>query len=76
MSTALRNAAHREGTLARPIEHQTVKLPSDMFLWAAVGSIVVSLALQVFRKKEESNFAGQRVPMFLMLGLYNKIVEE
>ena len=76
MSTALRNADHREGTLARPIEHQTAKLPSDMFLWTAVGSIVVSLALQVFRKKEESNFAGQRVPMFLMLGLHNKIVEE
>src|SRR4051812_32787799 len=36
---------HREGTVARTIEQQTAKIPSDVFLWAAIGSIGVSLAL-------------------------------
>jgi hypothetical protein len=76
MRTALRNADQREGTLARTIEQQTAKVPSDVFLWAALGSIAVSLGLQVFSKKDESNFVGQWVPTFLMLGLYNKIVKE
>ena len=29
---------HSEGTVARLIEEQTAKLPSDVFLWAAVGT--------------------------------------
>jgi len=37
---------HREGTVARTIEEQTAKLPSDLFLWAAGASIVGSLLLQ------------------------------
>jgi len=36
---------HREGWVARSIEQQTAKLPSDAFLWAAVGSIAASLVL-------------------------------
>lgn len=76
MRTSLRSADHREGTLARAIEHQTAQLPSDTFLWAAVGSMVVSLGLQVMQKKEVSNFIGQWAPTFLILGLYNKIVKE
>jgi hypothetical protein len=30
---------HREGPVARAIEKQTAKLPSDAFLWAAGASI-------------------------------------
>jgi hypothetical protein len=75
MRAAPRNTDHREGTLARIIEHQTAKVPSDVFLWAAVGSIAVSLGLQAFSKKKESNFVGQWAPTFLVLGLYNKIVK-
>src|SRR4051812_5257048 len=37
---------HTEGMLARMIEEQTAKLPSDLFLWAALGSIGCSLFLQ------------------------------
>ena len=29
---------HTEGMVARTIEQQTAKLPSDIFLWAAFGS--------------------------------------
>jgi hypothetical protein len=66
---------HSEGVVARTIEEQTAKLPSDTFLWAAGASIAGSLLLQFSGKKEESLFVGQWAPTFLILGLYNKLVK-
>jgi hypothetical protein len=65
----------REGPVAKGIEKRTAKIPSDVFLWAAGASILGSLALQVTRHREESNFVGQWAPTFLILGLYNKLVK-
>lgn len=65
----------REGGLARPIERYTAKLPSDLFLWAALGSIAASLSLQIAGRKHRSLFVGQWAPTFLILGLYNKLVK-
>jgi hypothetical protein len=61
--------------VAKAIEQQTAKLPSDTFLWAAVGSIGLSLALQLMGKQQVSNFVGQWAPTLLILGLYNKLVK-
>ena len=69
------NPSHDEGSVAKAIESQTAKLPSDLFLWAAFGSMAGSLALQMMGKKEQSNFVGQWAPTLLILGLYNKIVK-
>lgn len=69
------NDSHSEGMVAKAIESQTAKLPSDLFLWAAFGSMAGSLALQMMGKKEQSNFVGQWAPTLLILGLYNKIVK-
>ena len=66
---------HREGPIARSIEQQTAKLPSDTFLWAALGSIGVSLVLKMMEKDETANFIGQWAPTLLILGLYNKLVK-
>ena len=66
---------HQEGTVARSIEQQTAKLPSDTFLWAALGSIGISLALQVSGKEKAANFVGHWAPTLLILGVYNKIVK-
>ncbi len=66
---------HSEGMVARAIEEQTAKLPSDIFLWAAGASIVASLVLQCSHRKQESQFVGQWAPTFLILGLYNKLVK-
>jgi len=66
---------HTEGTVARMIEEQTAKLPSDLFLWAAGASIVGSLMLQMSGRKEDANFVGQWAPTLLILGLYNKLVK-
>ena len=68
-------AQQTEGTVARTIEEQTAKLPSDIFLWAALGSIGVSALLQVSGKQKVSLFVGQWVAPFLLLGVYNKIVK-
>jgi len=67
---------HTEGIVARSIEEQTAKLPSDTFLWASLGAMATSLIFQSLGKKEESLFVGQWAPTFLILGLYNKIVKE
>lgn len=69
------NEEHTEGPVAKAIEHQTAKLPSDTFLWLAVGSIAASATLQILGKKETSNFVGQWAPTLLILGLYNKLVK-
>jgi hypothetical protein len=64
-----------EGRVARGIEAQTSKLPSDAFLWAAFGSIMGSFVLQAMGKKDESNFVGHWAPTLLILGMYNKMVK-
>ena len=66
---------HREGLVARSIEQQTAKLPSDLFLWAALGSIGLSLFFQYTGDERKANFVGHWAPTFLLLGLYNKLVK-
>jgi hypothetical protein len=66
---------HREGPVARAIEQQTAKLPSDTFLWMAGGCIASSLALKIMGRDHDSEFVGQWVPTLLILGLYNKLVK-
>jgi hypothetical protein len=70
------HSGYGEGRLARTIEEQSAKLPSDVFLWAAVGSMGVSAALQLTGKRHASLFVGQWAPAFLLLGIYNKLVKE
>jgi hypothetical protein len=67
--------SQREGSVARTIEQQTAKLPSDVFLWAALGSISASLVLAIVGDQKRANFVGQWAPTFLLLGLYNKMVK-
>lgn len=66
---------HSEGPVAKAIEKQTSKLPSDLFLWAALGSMAASATLKVLQKDKTALFVGQWAAPFLLLGLYNKIVK-
>src|SRR5215469_11860676 len=66
---------HSEGPVARAIEQHTAKLPSDTFLWAALGSMGASLALGIAGRDKASTFVGQWVPTLLVFGLYNKLVK-
>lgn len=66
---------HQEGIVARAIEEQTAKLPSDTFLWLAGGAIAASLTLKIMGQDKTALFVGQWAPTFLILGLYNKLVK-
>ena len=71
----LKNMGHEEGRVAKAIEEQTSKLPSDIFLWASMGAMGVSLALKIMGQKHTALFVGQWAAPFLLLGIYNKIVK-
>ena len=73
--TANFNPEHKEGKVARTIEEQTAKLPSDIFLWASLGSMGASLVLKVLKQNHTALFVGQWAAPFLLLGIYNKLVK-
>ena len=68
--------SHAEGRIAKTIEDQTAKLPSDTFLWLAVAAMTTSATLQMLGNKHVSLFIGQWAPTFLIFGLYNKMVKQ
>ena len=68
--------AHSEGRVAKTIEDQTAKLPSDAFLWMAIGAMAASASLQMMGNRHVSLFVGQWAPTFLIFGLYNKLVKQ
>jgi hypothetical protein len=70
------NPEHKEGQVASAIEEQTAKIPSDVFLWAALGSMAISLTLKLARQQHTSLFVGQWAAPFLLLGIYNKLVKQ
>jgi len=75
MVKAQPNRRHSEGPIARSIEEETAKLPSDAFLWAAGAAVGTSLALRLMGRSQTSTFVGQWVAPILICGLYNKMVK-
>lgn len=76
--TSMQNEVNRgpsEGRVAVALEKQTSRLPSDFFLWTAIGSMAGSLVLAMSGRQKLANFVGQWVPTMLIFGLYNKIVK-
>jgi hypothetical protein len=67
--------APREGEVAKRIERTTSQVPSDTFLWAALGAVGASLLLRTARQKNASLFIGQWVSPLLLFGVYNKLVK-
>ena len=70
-----RNPEHKEGRVAKAIEQQTAKLPSDLWLWASIGSMAASLYYQYKGERDQSLFIGQWAAPLLLLGVYNKLVK-
>jgi len=66
---------HSEGRVARAIEYQTARLPSDTFLWAAIGSMAAAALFQLRDEKHLSLFIGQWAAPLMLMGLYNKLVK-
>ena len=65
----------QEGEVAKTLEKQTAKIPSDIYLWAALGTMAFSLGLFVSKRTKASMFVGQWAPSILIIGLYNKLVK-
>lgn len=64
-----------EGMVTKAIEKQTAKVPSVVYLAAALASMAGSLTLKLMGRKNTALFVGQWAAPFLLLGLYNKIVK-
>jgi hypothetical protein len=58
------------------LESITAKIPSSVFLGAAIASILGSAALKFTDKRHGALFIGQWVAPFLILGIYNKMVKQ
>jgi hypothetical protein len=71
----VRRAEHQEGMLARLIEQQTAKVPSDWFLLAAIAAMSGSLLLEVRGRSRLSRFVGMWPTPLLTMGIYNKLVK-
>ncbi len=65
-----------EDQVTAAIENVTSKIPSSVYLGAAIASILASVSFQAAGKKHEALFVGQWVAPFLILGLYNKMVKQ
>ena len=66
---------HAEGSFTRLIEQQTSKIPSSVFLTAALGAMTASLVLELLGKHRLSRFIGMWPPTLLTTGVYNKLVK-
>ena len=58
------------------LESTTGRIPSSVFLGAALVSILGSVAFKAAKKHPEALFIGQWVAPFLLLGVYNKMVKQ
>lgn len=72
----MENSTSKEDIITTSIEKQTVKLPSDTFLFAAMGVAAISLALKCTGNDRNASFVGQWVAPILIMGVYNKIVKQ
>lgn len=64
-----------EGQMTKEIEQKTSKIPSVVFLGAAIAAMGVSAGLKCMCKDKTALFIGQWAAPFLLLGIYNKIVK-
>jgi hypothetical protein len=66
----------QEDQVTSAIEKVTAQAPSSLYLGLALGSMAVSIALQLSNRKHESLFVGQWAAPFLLMGIYNKMVKQ
>lgn len=66
---------HSEGGMTRMIEQETARIPSSLFLAAAICSMIASAVFELTGKTRWSRFVGMWVPTLLITGVYNKMVK-
>lgn len=66
---------HAEGGITRMIEQETARIPSSVFLAAAVASMLASVVFEIMGNTRLSRFVGMWAPTLLITGVYNKMVK-
>lgn len=66
---------HSEGEVAKTIEKETAKMPSDIFLWTGLSCLGASALLRAVGLTSLGQFFGQVAAPVLIMGLYNKLVK-
>jgi hypothetical protein len=66
----------KEDRFTGSIETGTARVPSTVFLGAALGSMAASLVLKISGKDHWALFVGQWAAPFLIMGNYNKMVKQ
>lgn len=66
---------HAEGRITRLIEQQTARIPSDIFLFAALAAMGTSLTLELMGRERPSRFIGMWPAPLLVMGVYNKLIK-
>lgn len=69
------NPERKEGPVAKAIESQTSRIPSDVFLWTAIGTMAASLVLKLTKRDHTALFVGMWAAPILLFGVYNKLVK-
>lgn len=72
----MENSATKENVTTKAIEKQTKKIPSDVFLFTAIGTMAISLTLKCLGRGRDSAFVGQWAAPILIMGVYNKLVKQ
>jgi hypothetical protein len=67
---------HKEGKVAKAIESQTSKLPSDIFLWSGLSCLAAGFAMQVTKQRHLGLMIGLCAAPLLIMGLYDKTVKQ
>jgi hypothetical protein len=67
--------SYSEGEVAKSIEKETAQMPSDIFLWTALGCLGFSAVFRLVGLRSFGQFVGQAAAPILIMGLYNKIVK-
>jgi hypothetical protein len=65
-----------EDQLTSYVESQTAKVPSSIYLGAALAAMATSLGLKAAGKDHAALFIGQWAAPFLIIGTYNKMVKQ
>jgi len=58
----------KEGKVTKSLEAQTSRIPSDVYLWAAAGTMTLSLTCFLTWNKQASIFFGQWAPSLSIIG--------
>ncbi len=72
----MENLTAHEDVTTIAIEKHTKKIPSDVFLFTAIGTMALSLTLKCLGRYRDAAFVGQWAAPILIMGVYGKLVKQ